>query len=108
MWQQSKTEAQGASLTAPLPSQKQALELALHTDEKRLPLQADVFRKEALQHYISQKREPVSPINMTMRFSLLLWLALAILLLSLVVLGILLVVFAGVPVLGLGKEIIAI
>jgi hypothetical protein len=108
MWQQSEIEAQDGASPRPAVSQEQTPELALLTDVEQAPPSRDVFRAEALQHYINQRREAVSPIDTTMRFSLLLWLLLAALLLSMVVLGILLVVLAGVPVLGLGKAMLAI
>ena len=100
MRQKSAIEAQNASLRSSTLSQRQALEIDSQTDKEQPRPQADFFRAEALEHSIRQKRAVAPPINMTMRFSLLLWLVLCLLLLSLVVLGILLDVFAGIPVLG--------
>lgn len=105
MWQQSKIEDQDAPLT---PLQKQAPDMALATDEEEYwQHQPDFFRAEALQYYQSQKNTPAATITMNVRFSFLLWLILIILLLSLLVLGMLLTT-AGVPILGLGRETIAI
>lgn len=100
MGQERVIEAQNASLLPATRSQQQIFETGSHIDEKQLTPQADFFRAEALEHSIRQKREAAAPIHMTIRFSWLLWLTLCLLLLSLVALGILLNVFAGISILG--------